>query len=340
MKLSVKENFFETIKRGGKPDSVVVQWGPLMANIPNVIEPCLIYMGGGREPGKTIIDNWGTTIIWPEGQPAAIPHHDEETKVIKDITRWREYVNVPDIVANTMNGWEKAAENSKRIRDEGNMTVAFMPGGMFERMHYLMGFEDALISFLAEPEACHELLDVICEFQCTYAKIIIEKFKPDAVLAHDDWGSKNSLFMSPDVWREFFKERYRKFYKLFKDTGILTIHHADSYLEPIVEDMVDIGIEIWQGVLPQNDIPKIQKILDGRMALMGGIDAAIVDVEDVPEDVIRAEVRRAITEYVPGGNFIPNLPNGLRDGALFPRTDQIIDDEIRKFNESGYFKIN
>ena len=56
------------------------------------------------------------------------------------------------------------------------------------------------------------------------------------------------------------------------------MHHADSFMEPIIEDMVDLGIDIWQGTLPQNDIPKLQKQLNGRMTLMGGIDASIVDL--------------------------------------------------------------
>ena len=60
-----------------------------------------------------------------------------------------------------------------------------------------------------------------------------------------------------------------------KDHGVIVIHHADSFCEPIVEDMVDIGIDVWQGVLPENDIVKLQKQLDGRMTLMGGIDATI-----------------------------------------------------------------
>ena len=34
--------------------------------------------------------------------------------------------------------------------------------------------------------------------------------------------------------------------------------------------MDDLHIDIWQGVLPQNDIPAIQKKLDGRMTLKSG----------------------------------------------------------------------
>jgi len=335
-KLSVKENFLETVKKGGKPDAIVVQWGPLMAFPPrDMVEPCYTFMANGLRPGVNIVNRWGVEVLWPPGQPGGTPLITEENKVIKDITRWRDYFNEPDIEEATKEGWEPALARVKQIREEGGMAVAFMPNGMFEQMHFMMGFEDALAGLLEDPEDCHELLDAICEFKCKHARILVEKYDFDAILTHDDWGAKNTMFMSPDTWREFFKERYTKFFKIFRDAGILVVHHADSYLEPIVEDLVDIGIDVWQGVLPQNDIPKIQKQLGGRMALMGGIDNAIVEAHGVTEEEIRAEVRRVCEQYVPGGNFIPCLPSGTRNGSINPETDKIMDDEIQKCCERG-----
>ena len=116
-----------------------------------------------------------------------------------------------------------------------------------------------------------------------------------------------------------------------KDHGVIVMHHADSFCEPIVEDMVEIGIDIWQGALPENDIPKIQKLLDGRMTLMGGLDASVVDRVDSTEEEIRADVRRACETYAPGGHFIPCITYGLK-GTIFPHVDPIIDDEIQRYN--------
>jgi uroporphyrinogen-III decarboxylase len=144
------------------------------------------------------------------------------------------------------------------------------------------------------------------------------------------------MFMSPAVWREFIKPHYARMYKMAHDHGVLIMHHADSYLQPIVEDMAEIGIDIWQGVLPQNDIPEIQRQLNGRMTLMGGIDAAIVDRKDTPEEVIREEVRRCCDAYVPGGYFIPCLTYGL-SGSIFPHVDPIIADEIDRYSPK-FFK--
>ena len=97
---------------------------------------------------------------------------------------------------------------------------------------------------------------------------------------------------------------------------------------------MELGIDIWQGVLPTNNIPAIQKKLNGRMALMGGIDS-VIDRAGVSEEEVRTEVRRACREYGPGGNFIPSLTYGL-PGAMFKELDPIIYDEIERYNAETY----
>ena len=77
---------------------------------------------------------------------------------------------------------------------------------------------------------------------------LIDGLQPDVIFSHDDWGTKNALFMKPEMWREFFKEPYRRFYGYIRSRGVIAIHHADSYLVPIVDDMAEIGIQVWQGV--------------------------------------------------------------------------------------------
>jgi len=143
------------------------------------------------------------------------------------------------------------------------------------------------------------------------------------------------MFMSPEIWCEMIKPQYVKIYGYAKEHGVIVMHHADSFMEPIVEDMVELGIDIWQGVLPQNDIVKLQEQLQGRMVLMGGIDAAIVDLKDASEEVIRGEVQRACSTYGPGGGFIPCMTYG-GPGSIFPHVDEIVSDEIDRYNQEVY----
>ena len=336
--LTAKQNFLETLKKDGKPDRLVDQYEN-MAFFPT--DPVAGFARGKRYKGMAPIrDKWGTLVVWPEDQIAAMPHVTADDKVVPDICEWKKSAVAPDIVGNCSDPavWAPALEAVSKIDRESNLLMTFMPTGVFEQLHFLMGFEDTLVNFLMEPEDMMALCEYVGEYRFNYMKLIVDNLKPDIMLTHDDWGSKNSLFMSPDTWREFIKPQYVKTYRYMNEKGVIVMHHADSYLEPIVEDMVELGIDVWQGALPQNDIPKIQKQLNGRMVIMGGIDAALVDRGDASEEEIRSEIKRSLEEYTPGGGFIPCLTYGA-PGSIYENVDTIITEEVGRFNRERFEQL-
>ena len=252
--LNPKQNFLETIKADGKPDRLVNQY-----EATKYFRGCPLvkYVQGERYPGMSPTkDRWGVTFVWPEGDVSAMPYITEKTKVIQDITSWRDFVKVPDLVADCsdLDRWIPYLEMTAQVDRDEKLLLWAAPTGMFERLHFLMGFEDTLMNFLVEPEAMEDLCAAVAEYRFAGMKLAIDIIKPDAIISQDDWGSKSNLFMSPDVWRQFIKPGYKECYAYIKEKGIVLIHHADSFMEPLVEDMVELGIDVWQGVLPQNDI--------------------------------------------------------------------------------------
>jgi len=324
-----KELVLETLKRGGKPDRFVRQFEGTTF-LPG--DPVNFYVRGDRHPGMDPKqDLWGTTIVWPADSIGAMPHVTEENKVIKDITRWRDFTKVPDLIANcsALELWEPYLERAAKVNREESLLMMFAPTGLFERTHFLMGFEDTFINLMTEEEAFADLEAAIGEYRYNGLKLMTDSVHPDMIMVHDDWGSKTNLFMSPEKWREFIKPNYVKAYNYLHDNGVIIMHHADSFCEPIVEDMIELHIDIWQGALPQNDIPRLSRQIDGRMTLMGGIDAAIVDRDDSTEEEIRRETRRVCMEYGTLGNFIPCITYG-GPGTIHPDADRFIDDEIAR----------
>lgn len=112
--------------------------------------------------------------------------------MIKDVAEWQKYVKVPDLAGKCSEGWEEALEAKSRIDQEKYLTMVVMGTGIFEQLHMLMTFEDTLMNFLLEPEAMHELIDVICEYRLTYMKLVVENLHPDCIVSHDDWGQKTA----------------------------------------------------------------------------------------------------------------------------------------------------
>lgn len=325
--LSKRDNFLETI-RGGKPDRLVKQY-EYMSMI--VGDPVNFYVRGNRHPGmEPLYDKWGTRILWPLGEVAATP--DPKYQVLEDITEWEDVIKIPDLIANCSAEelWAPYIERAMAVDRKDTLMAVFAPTGIFERMHFLMGFEDTLCNFMIEPEFMADLAMAIGEYRYNGFKLMVENAHPDMILSHDDWGSKTNLFVQPELWREIIKPAYKKGYGYLKEQGVIIVHHSDSFCEPIVEDMIDLGIDVWQGVLPQNDIVKIQAQIGGRMALQGGIDAAVVDRPDSTEEEIRTETRRACETYCPQGNFIPSITYG-GPGFIHPGVDDIVNEEIDRW---------
>ena len=306
-----KEIFLELLKPNGRPERVLKQYEALYMCLN---DPINTHLRGNRRRGSVSRDRWGTTISFPADAPGAIPVHTDDLTVCPDVTHWEETVHAPDLAASCTAGWEDCRAAARSAAGEEKLLAGFMGTGIFEQCHFLMGFENTLTALYEHPDEMHRLIDYITDYRLGYVKLLIDNLHPDVIFSHDDWGTKDALFMHPDMWRAFFKEPYRRFYGYIRSRGCIAIHHADSYLVPIVDDMAEIGIQVWQGVLPENDIPALQRRLQGKLVLMGGIGAAI-DRSDATAGEVCDYTRRTLRACCPGGHFIPSITYGLPGAA-------------------------
>ncbi len=304
--LTKRQNLMEVI-RGGNPDRFVNQYEAFEI----VQEDPYELQFPDPKPGEMDVKTgWGATKMWPEGFPGAFPVHDEEHIVCKDISEWEKYVTAPPAVF-PAEDWKKAIEHAESVDRNDKFVTAFIAPGIFEQCHYLLEIQNCLMAFYEDPDAMHELIDYITDWEVAYAKEICKYMKPDALFHHDDWGTQISTFISPEMFEEFYLPAYKKVYGTYKENGVeLIVHHSDSYAETLVPYMIEMGIDIWQGVMTTNNIPEMIKKYGGQISFMGGIDSASIDYPEWTRDDVKREVRRACTEY--GKHyFIPGASQGL-----------------------------
>ena len=197
-----REIFLEFLKPDGHPSRQLVQYEALQMVLD---DPVNAYLRAGRTRGRTSKDRWGTIFLFPADAPGAMPHITEDNKVCPDVTRWQEYVHAPDLLANCREGWEQCRARAREKAGSERIVSGFMGAGIFEQCHYLMGFEDTLTALYEHPEEMHQLIDYITDYRLIFAKLLIDGLQPELLFTHDDWGTKDSLFMQPELWREFFK---------------------------------------------------------------------------------------------------------------------------------------
>ena len=181
-----------------------------------------------------------------------------------------------------------------------------------------------------------DLIKYITEWELNIAEGICTYIKPDAMFHHDDWGTNTSTFLAPDMFAEFFLDAYKQIYGYYHDHGVkYVVHHSDSYAETLVPYMIEMGINVWQGVMSTNDIPKMIDQYGDKITFMGGIDSTIVDIPDWTPEKIRAQVKKTCDENGPL-SFIPSQTQGLNLSS-YPEVYGEIGKAISEYS-TEYFK--
>ncbi|MBC3796574.1 uroporphyrinogen decarboxylase family protein [Acetobacterium tundrae] len=324
--LTKRQNLMEVMK-GGHPDRFVKQY-----EFMELILEAPMDLPLAPEPGTRVKNKWGITFDWPADQIGSFPMHDDEHKVVKDITKWKESVKAPSVFY-TDEEWAAAEAHANAVDRKDKFVTAFCAPGIFEMTHHLMSMEDALMALYEEPEDMKELIAYVVEYELAYAKECIKHIHPDALFHHDDWGSQISTFISPAMFDEFILPAYKKVYGYWKANGVeVIVHHSDSYAATLVPEMIEMGIDIWQGVMTTNKVPELIKKYGGKITFMGDIDSGRVDFPGWTREKIYEDAKKACEEC---GKlyFIPNLSQGLNISSfpgVYEATSDVIDQLTRE----------
>ena len=116
----------------------------------------------------------------------------------------------------------------------------------------------------------------------------------DAVFLTDDWGSQTSLMISPPMWRRYFKPYYEEVFTHAHRLGMDVIFHSCGHVTPIVDDLIEAGIDVLDPIQPgAMDMDEVARRFGGRVAFSGAIDLQRLLCSASPGEV-RDAVRRVI----------------------------------------------
>ncbi|MCK4924585.1 MAG: hypothetical protein KAS61_06395 [Spirochaetes bacterium] len=178
-------------------------------------------------------------------------------------------------------------------------------GSVFETPWYLRGMMQFLQDMLTNKDYAHQLMDMVMEFH-RRAGIQMIRRGCDMLLAGDDVGTQDRMLISPDLWREFIKPRYGKLFQEYRsvksDVRIAT--HICGSIEPIIDDLIEVGVDVLNPVQPlAMDPARLKKRFGKRLSFWGGVDDQKVIPFGTPADVER-EVRLRLEQLAPGGGYI------------------------------------
>lgn len=259
--------------------------GVEVANLPLVLgnHVMSVYAGGKvRMEGTTAFDLWG--IGWDSTINDGFQVDVNPLADLKALSTYR--FPDPDDPRHYSFVLQKIGQN------DGQMAVAGEIGFcLWERYYLLRGFERAMEDLVAEPALVEDLLDSILEVQIGIARSFT-KLKIDLGYTGDDFGSQRGLLYSPDTWRKYFKPRYKELWGAFKARGLPVNHHTCGDVRPILDDLIEIGLDILCPV--QTSAMPPEELADrwgDRLAFWGGISTQDVLPFGTPANVL-AEIAR------------------------------------------------
>lgn len=269
------------------------EWVPNLMTSVSMLGGQLEYWENGPVEGG--LDWFGNGWISTDsagGQPAL----DPDNIPLEDICDWEDVVKFPDL--DTID-WDAYAQQQLAMADRENTVVEYHTwNSVFLRLTHLMGFENALCAFFEEPEATMALCNAIADYKIALIERVAKYIKPDAYVHYDDVATERSLFMSPEIYREFIKPCHTRMNDAAKALDIIPEIHVCGNCTDIIPDLIDEGSVAWQSAQPMNDICKIIETYGDRISAIGGYDTqGRPSLPDVTDEEIIAEVNRCIETY-------------------------------------------
>ena len=181
--------------------------------------------------------------------------------------------------------FQKAAEIMGQYGEKYYIASLALSG--FTVMTLLRGFENTRIDLTIDPEHANLLADGIFSFE----EEIIRQAKSNgfhAVGFFDDWGTQDSLIISPKQWREFFKPRYKRQFELCHENGLDVYFHCCGYIMDIIEDLIEIGVDILNISQPNLfDIRELGARFGGKVCFLCPISYQTTSLTGTREDIFR-----------------------------------------------------
>ena len=168
-------------------------------------------------------------------------------------------------------------------------------GELFEAAWRLRGLENFLLDLLERPNWAHFLLDRLAGLARRNAEALA-RAGVDVLALDDDVGMPRTMMIGPHTWRTFFRPRLAGIIEAARaiKPDLRILFHSDGYFEPIVGDLIDIGVDAINPLQPEHMDPlHIRRRFGPRLALWGTVGRHTTFSFASPAD-IRDEVRHRV----------------------------------------------
>ncbi|MHC4093843.1 MAG: uroporphyrinogen decarboxylase family protein [Planctomycetota bacterium] len=183
-----------------------------------------------------------------------------------------------------------AAWHAQGLAVGGNLP--HLGGELFESAWRLRGLEAFLLDLVKRPDWADCLLDRLTALAKRNAQDLAAA-GVDLLALDDDVGMPGTMFISPSLWRRFFKPRMAEIIDAARAVkpDLRVLYHSDGTIDPILGDLMEIGVNALNPLQPEHmDAQRVRRSCGPGLALWGTVGCQTTFSFGGPEE-IRQEVR-------------------------------------------------
>jgi len=182
----------------------------------------------------------------------------------------------------------------------------------------LRGYRAFFKDMVARPDLADYILDIPYHFHKAAARRLTE-MGVDMIWLGDDVGGQDRMLISPAHWRKYLKPRMADLISELKriNPQVKVAYHSDGAIQPIIPELIEIGLDILNPVQPAcMDPAELKKKFGDNLCFWGSLDEQYTLPFGSPASVRTEVLTRLETIGKNGGLIIGPTHNVQLDTPL------------------------
>lgn len=234
-------------------------------------------------PANTEIDAWGVGRAKCADACVHLTRMHSPLKGDVSVEEVREYL-LPSIAPGAK---ETLGGQVKNIHLQGLASMGGCTCTIWEIAWAIRSMEDLMVDMMTEDEKASIHLDKITELAVQRVRLLAE-VGVDILRLGDDIGMQRTIMMSEELWRTWLKPRLARVIKAARDAkpDILIFYHSCGYIQPFLEELREVGVDILNPVQPEcMDFNEVVDLTGEYFSYWGTIGTQTTLPHGTPKDV-------------------------------------------------------
>ncbi len=257
---------------------------------------------------------------------------------------WSRDVHSPWDHASDPDFYAQLRQKTMHLRKTTDKALMLVCGcNLFEWGTFLRRIDNFLMDLICEPAQVDRLLDALLERHLATLEKVCAAVGDivDIIRFGDDLGMTTGPFMSPEMYRQFFKPRHRQLCEyVHKHSRMHTFIHSCGSIYQLIPDLIDAGIEIFNPVqtnCAEMDYRRLKREFGDSCTFWGGGVENVGVLNSGSPAEVHDQVIERLEVLSEGGGYIFNTIHNIMPDVP-PQNIIAMFDAVREFSERNRAK--